>query len=499
MSGEKYHYTDVIDQEMVNRGETSHAKLLQWVKPGTVVLECGCAYGMMTRYMKEVLGCRVVILELEQEAFQAAREYADGGYCVDLETNHWMESIPDNTFDYIIYADVLEHLRDPESVLRKMRRLLKEDGSVLISVPNVAHGDIIMNLLCDQFTYTSLGLLDNTHIHLFARKNLYDMVQAAGYYMAEEDCTMVPLFLSEQGAFLPEDKKWYLEEALSVHSTRNIYQYICRLTVKQVETICKIQYSMPSDVFSKIYYDDGTGFCEEHCFNIKAERQDGCYVYRVTLPAECTQIRYDPVEGRKCLIKKLKCRCGDVELPIEATNGIGLDGSYLFANEDPQIVYSLVAHTVREITLEVDLYPLSCESWRLVEQFLADQCAHFSSVLQDKEQQLQAQLRTMEEVMQAQVRTMEEAMQAQLRAKEEAMQAQLRAKEEAMEKLEQEHQTSEHLRLAAEQEKESLKKKVCDQDQTIERLSGNLSAMESSMFWKITKPFRKLEAVFRHK
>ena len=101
--------------------------------------------------------------------------------------------------------------------------------------------------------------------------------------------------------------------------------------------------------------------------------------------------------------------------------------------------------------------------------------------------------------MQAQVRTMEEAMQAQLRAKEEAMQAQLRAKEEAMEKLEQEHQTSEHLRLAAEQEKESLKKKVCDQDQTIERLSGNLSAMESSMFWKITKPFRKLEAVFRHK
>ena len=111
-----------------------------------------------------------------------------------------MDSLPDGAFDYILYADVLEHLRDPQVVLAKMKRFLKPDGVVLLSVPNVANGDIIANLLCDQFTYTPLGLLDNTHIHLFARKSLHDMIRTAGYYLAQESCTRVPLFATEQGA-----------------------------------------------------------------------------------------------------------------------------------------------------------------------------------------------------------------------------------------------------------------------------------------------------------
>ena len=515
MSGEKYHYENIIDKETVNRGETSHAKLLQWVKPKTRVLECGCAYGIMTRYMKEVLGCHVVVLELEQEAFQEAMIYADEGYCVNLEDDCWLDKIPENSFDYIMYADVLEHLRDPETVLKKMRRFLKPDGNVLLSVPNIAYGDIIMNLLCDQFTYTPLGLLDNTHIHLFARKNLHDMVKMAGYYMAEEDCTTVPLFASEQGQFLPEEKKSILEEALITHTTRNIYQYVCRITIKKVELFSKIQYNLTDDAVSKIYYDDGTGFCAEHCINIKAEQENDCYIYRTKLPTNCTQIRYDPVEAKKCFISKLECFCGGIEAPVLATNGIGFDGNYFFVNEDPQIIISLDSYTSKEIVIKTKLNVLSNESWRYVEKFLIEQSTYSFSTINYKEQQLQALNHAKEEMERVLTDTRsaldikEQQLQAVNHAKEEVEQ-QLQAVNHAKDEVEQAYQISESVRSSIEREKmrlyrelrntevekQSLNQKVFDSDQIIQRLSSDIVGIQNSLSWRITKPIRVIKSIF---
>lgn len=486
MSGEKYHYENIIDKETVNKGETSHAKLLQWVKPKTRVLECGCAYGIMTRYMKEVLGCHVFVLELEQEAFQEAMTYADEGYCVNLEDDCWLDKIQENSFDYIMYADVLEHLRDPETVLKKMRRFLKSDGSVLLSVPNIAYGDIIMNLLCDQFTYTPLGLLDNTHIHLFARKNLHDMVEAAGYYMAEEDCTTVPLFASEQGQFLPEGKKNVLEEALITHTTRNIYQYVCRITVKKLELISKVQYTLNDDKVSKIYYDDGTGFCAEHCINIKAEQENDYYIYRTKLPANCTQIRYDPVESKKCLISKMECYCGDVEVPVIATNGIGFDGNYFFVNEDPQIIISLDPCTSTEIVIKVKLNILSNESWRYVEKFLIEQSTHSFSAINSKEQQLQAVNHAKEEV----ERVLTDTRSA-LDIKEQQLQAVNHVKEEvervltdtrfALDIKEQQLQAVNHAKEEVEQALTSLQLILSEKENYCKILEVNFGNLQNSM------------------
>ena len=405
MSEEKYHYRRIIDQETVNRGETSHAKLLQWIKPRTRVLECGCAYGIMTRYMKEVLGCSVVILELDQEAFQEARVYADGGYCVNIEEDAWMSDLAAQSFDYILYADVLEHLRNPEAVLKKMRHFLKPDGSVLLSVPNIAHGDIIMNLLCDQFTYTPLGLLDNTHIHLFARKNLHDMVEAAGYHIYEEDCTLVPLFSSEQGLYLPGGKRKELEDALDLHTTKNIYQFVCRLTQEHVKTVSKLEnaiiYQLSNEISSRLYYDNGSGFNEENRIDIQGVLTGQHYVYHISLPAGCKQIRYDPIEAKKCMVKNICACCGKNLLPIIATNGIGFECNYFFVNEDPQILFLIQNQEECTITLTVELTLLAATSWRSVDEFLQAQNNRWSTTLADKEVQLQAANRAKIEIEQS--------------------------------------------------------------------------------------------------
>lgn len=135
---------------------TAQGKILSQIKLGSIVLECGCATGYMTKFMKEELNAEVYIIEYEQPAFDKAIQYAKDGICTDLMQDEWLKKFKDFRFDYIIFADVLEHLYNPSAVLKKAVTLLKDDGTVLVSLPNIAHNDILLNLYHDNWSYTSL-------------------------------------------------------------------------------------------------------------------------------------------------------------------------------------------------------------------------------------------------------------------------------------------------------------------------------------------------------
>ena len=177
---------------------TSHRIILGQITPGSTVLECGCASGYMTRYMTEMLGAKVSIVELNPSDYDKAREYAADGICTDLESREWWDYYQGRKFDYILFADVLEHLLNPERVLNRAVDLLKEDGTIIASIPNVAHADILVNLLNGRWNYTPLGLLDNTHIHFWAEKNLDGLFRQAGLTVVEQDYTILSPFTTEQ-------------------------------------------------------------------------------------------------------------------------------------------------------------------------------------------------------------------------------------------------------------------------------------------------------------
>src|SRR5690606_38420331 len=77
--------------------------------------------------------------------------------------------------------------------------LLAEGGSVLMSVPNVAHGDVRLHLLAGEWEYRPLGLLDETHLRFFTRQSLIAMIHDAGYAVAAMDRTTIPMFETEIG------------------------------------------------------------------------------------------------------------------------------------------------------------------------------------------------------------------------------------------------------------------------------------------------------------
>jgi hypothetical protein len=76
---------------------------------------------------------------------------------------------------------VLEHLRDPASVLRRIRPFIVEGGEVVSSLPNIAHGSIRLALLAGEFRYRETGLLDKTHLRFFTRESIRDLFEQSGY------------------------------------------------------------------------------------------------------------------------------------------------------------------------------------------------------------------------------------------------------------------------------------------------------------------------------
>ena len=105
--------------------ENSLSVLLTYIKKGSRVLELGPANGRLTRYLKEAMECTVDIVEIDAAAGQEAAQYAKhaclGAPEGDIDGDAWALKLKDERYDFILFADVLEHLRSPEKALRRSK------------------------------------------------------------------------------------------------------------------------------------------------------------------------------------------------------------------------------------------------------------------------------------------------------------------------------------------------------------------------------------------
>ncbi len=80
------------------------------------------------------------------------------------------------SFDAVVCGDLVEHLRDPSAALARLRPLLRPNGRLVLTTPNVANWAMRLSLLGGRWSYTDRGILDRTHTHLFTRKTLTETV-----------------------------------------------------------------------------------------------------------------------------------------------------------------------------------------------------------------------------------------------------------------------------------------------------------------------------------
>ena len=164
-----------------------HAKLLALVGSGRRVLDVGCSSGYLARPLV-ARGCSVVGLELDADAAEVAREVCEEVLVGDVET---MElPFEPGSFDVVLCGDLIEHLRDPEAFLVRMRPLLRAGGQLVLTTPNVANWTMRLGLLAGRWRYTERGILDRTHTHFFTRSTLVATLERAGYRIVELDHTL---------------------------------------------------------------------------------------------------------------------------------------------------------------------------------------------------------------------------------------------------------------------------------------------------------------------
>jgi 2-polyprenyl-3-methyl-5-hydroxy-6-metoxy-1,4-benzoquinol methylase len=173
------------------RPHGGHAKLLRLIGRGRRVLDVGCSSGYLARPLVE-RGCTVIGIEQDARAAEEARSVCAEVLVGDAET---MElPFEDGAFDVVLCGDLLEHLRDPPGFLARVRPLLRGDGRVVATTPNVANWANRIGLLFGRWRYTDRGILDRTHVHLFTRATLEEAFERAGYRVVELDYTVpVPL------------------------------------------------------------------------------------------------------------------------------------------------------------------------------------------------------------------------------------------------------------------------------------------------------------------
>jgi len=167
------------------------------VPPNSRVLEFGCATGYMSEVLASRRGCSVVGIELVPAAAEIARRRCEKVIVGDAETLDLREALGADRFDAILFADVLEHLRDPAALLKRVQPFLAEGGSIIASIPNVAHGSVRLALLGGEFRYRELGLLDNTHLRFFTRESIHDLFEESGYLVAEWVRQRLPIDATE--------------------------------------------------------------------------------------------------------------------------------------------------------------------------------------------------------------------------------------------------------------------------------------------------------------
>lgn len=154
----------------------THMLIAGQVAQGSKVLDIGCASGYIGEFLIKNKGCEVWGIEPDIESSDLSK---NKGYAKvinkSVESGLVDEVLRNEKFDFIIVADVLEHLVNPEEILKKIGDFLKTNGKLLVSLPNVGHYSVRFSHLFGNWDMLDAGIMDKTHLHFYTLKTMQEM------------------------------------------------------------------------------------------------------------------------------------------------------------------------------------------------------------------------------------------------------------------------------------------------------------------------------------
>ena len=167
-------------------------------KRGGTLLDLGAAGGELGAAVRDHFR-RTLGFEYQVDCISDLKERFDAVAVTDLEK---VKRLP-KKIDAIVCADVLEHLRDAPALLRLVRESLAEDGTLFVSVPNIANITVRIGLLFGVFEYRERGILDNTHLRFYTMRTIRRDIESAGFRVVAVSGSSVPIRLII-GGYMPD-------------------------------------------------------------------------------------------------------------------------------------------------------------------------------------------------------------------------------------------------------------------------------------------------------
>jgi 2-polyprenyl-3-methyl-5-hydroxy-6-metoxy-1,4-benzoquinol methylase len=163
-------------------------KALQLIPKKSYVLDVGCSSGSFGEVLTNEWDCLVDGIEINEKDAMLASKKLRKVYRLNIETDNL--KIITQRYDAIYFGDVIEHLVDPVNALKNVKKILKPNGRIIFSIPNMAHLMIRLELLKGDFEYTETGILDKTHLHFYTLKEIQRIFSESGYEIKKIDYTI---------------------------------------------------------------------------------------------------------------------------------------------------------------------------------------------------------------------------------------------------------------------------------------------------------------------
>jgi len=367
--------------------------ILKRMKPDSSVLEFGTANGRMSKYLKEQMNCKVYGVEIDAMAAKDAARYTEKMLVENVEEYNWKKELNSMEFDYIVFADILEHLYDPKKMLLEVKSFLKDGGSVLVSIPNVAHNAIIINLLKNQFNYSETGLLDNTHIKFYTKKTFDELIKSCGYFTSYETAVyMKPNDTEFDNSYgdLPEEVGDYL----STLPCGELYQLVFELKKNELDKISDFsdKYKNFGTSYIQLFVDVGNGFNEKESIRIAYNNQS-TVSFDLTRYPKIKQLRFDPIDNY--LFLKLKSITIDGERSTDKITSSAFyvdNNTYLFDDNDPQMYLNFsYDKKINNISFDVEYLLIGEETSKEIKNKRKQLIVEKDDLLVKKEKMLQEQ------------------------------------------------------------------------------------------------------------
>ena len=215
-----FKHEDYDNYELKDKFDSPHKRTIDRIKEGSHVLDIGCNSSKLAKILIDSKNCKVTSIDksekLENSSF--IEKY------ISFDLDNGLPDLNYNKLDYILLLDVIEHLKNPEEFMAKLKHKTKKNPNLTIiaSTGNVAFLIIRLMLLFGSFNYGNKGILDKTHTRLFTFSSFKQLMLQTGFDIRKISGVPAPIALvtgdNILGKFLLNINKFFILISKTVFS-----------------------------------------------------------------------------------------------------------------------------------------------------------------------------------------------------------------------------------------------------------------------------------------